>query len=133
MGQESNRRPAVVEPDAVRSAAFKDVHEPAGDGPFRGCKVSGRSPKFTVFGIKPSQSNQALLFLLGVLRGVGQYHMSTPASRRLSQWRRTPRCLPNYGSQRLSVAPYGSLRRVGIDVVPIWHGRAGEEGSWLSS
>ena len=38
VGQESNRRPAVLEPAAVRSAAFTEVHEGARNRPFEGPK-----------------------------------------------------------------------------------------------
>jgi hypothetical protein len=31
VGQESNSQPAVLEPAAVRTATFRDVHEPAGN------------------------------------------------------------------------------------------------------
>ena len=34
VGQESHLHPAVLEPAALRSAAFRDVHEPAENGPF---------------------------------------------------------------------------------------------------
>jgi hypothetical protein len=34
VGQESNLQPAVLEPAAIRSAAFRGVHEPPENGPF---------------------------------------------------------------------------------------------------
>jgi hypothetical protein len=52
VGQESNLQPAVLEPAAVRSATFREVHEPAESGPFCWPKVSGSSPEFTGVGVK---------------------------------------------------------------------------------
>src|SRR5262249_44542192 len=52
VGQESNRQPAVLEPAAVRSATFRDVHESAENGLFWRSKVSGSSPAFTGVGVK---------------------------------------------------------------------------------
>jgi len=52
VGQESKLQPAVVECAAVRSATFRDVHEPAWNRPFWWSKVSGRSPTFTGVGVK---------------------------------------------------------------------------------
>jgi len=51
VGQESHRRPAVVEPAALRSGTFTEVHEHPENGPFCWLKVSGRSPTSTGVGV----------------------------------------------------------------------------------
>ena len=51
VGEESHRRPLVVEPAAAHSGKFSDVHERAEKGQFRGCIVSGHSPTFVGVGV----------------------------------------------------------------------------------
>jgi hypothetical protein len=51
VGQESNRRPAVVEPAALRSATFRDIREDARSGLFRWVEVRGSSPAFIGVGV----------------------------------------------------------------------------------
>jgi hypothetical protein len=65
VGQESTLHPAVVEPAAVRSATFRDVHEYACNRSFRRRKVRGSSPPFTGVGVKLGSNQLETLISCG--------------------------------------------------------------------
>ena len=66
VGQESNLQPAVLEPAAVRSATFRDVHKGAENRPLCRLKVSGSSPTYTGVGVNIGVKAVGLCLFLNV-------------------------------------------------------------------